>query len=157
MTVCPQPARFAYNQGMADFRFYLPIQIRYGDLDPQWHVNNARYLTFMEQTRLAYITELGLFNGQSFLDLELIVADVHITYLAPIQYTDLIRIGMRAVKLGNKSMTFESVFENADTGSIVARAETVMVHFDYRSGQSTPLPAEWRKKISEYDGIEPGP
>jgi acyl-CoA thioesterase FadM len=30
---------------MPAFRYYHPIEVRYGDLDPQGHVNNARYLT----------------------------------------------------------------------------------------------------------------
>jgi acyl-CoA thioester hydrolase len=37
-----------------EIRFYLPIQVRYGDIDPQWHVNNARFFTHMEQGRVPY-------------------------------------------------------------------------------------------------------
>jgi len=32
---------------MAQFHFYLPLQVRYGDLDPQWHVNNAHTVTYI--------------------------------------------------------------------------------------------------------------
>jgi acyl-CoA thioester hydrolase len=63
---------------MSEFRFFYPVQIRYADLDAQWHVNNARFLTILEQARLSYIRQLGLWDGKSFLDLGLIVADVHI-------------------------------------------------------------------------------
>src|SRR6266540_1003357 len=34
---------------MADFHFCHPIEIRYGDLDPQGHVNNAKHLTYFGQ------------------------------------------------------------------------------------------------------------
>jgi hypothetical protein len=54
---------------MPDFHFYHPIEIRYGDLDPQGHVNNAAYLTYMEQARLKYYEHLGLFKGNDFLRL----------------------------------------------------------------------------------------
>ena len=60
---------------MSTFHFIYPIQIRYGDLDPQWHVNNARFVTYLEQSRFAYLVELGLFDGKGFFDLGLIVAD----------------------------------------------------------------------------------
>ncbi|MBI4927465.1 MAG: acyl-CoA thioesterase, partial [Anaerolineae bacterium] len=33
---------------MPDFHFSIPIDIRYGDLDPQWHVNNARTVSLIE-------------------------------------------------------------------------------------------------------------
>ena len=67
---------------MSVFRFHIPIDIRYGDLDPQWHVNNARYLTFLEQGRMEYLRALNLWDGEDFFKLGLIVADIHIAYLA---------------------------------------------------------------------------
>ena len=35
---------------MTHFNFYHPVEVRYGDLDPQGHVNNAKFLTYFEQT-----------------------------------------------------------------------------------------------------------
>jgi hypothetical protein len=55
-----------YNLPMNGYRFYHPIEVRYGDLDPQGHLNNAKYLTFMEQTRVKYFLKLGLWDGQLF-------------------------------------------------------------------------------------------
>ena len=37
---------------MSAYHFSYPIEVRYGDLDPQGHVNNAKYLTYMEQARV---------------------------------------------------------------------------------------------------------
>ena len=53
-----------YNRQMANFRFILPLEVRYADLDPQWHVNNTRYLTYLEQGRMAYLVHLGLWDGK---------------------------------------------------------------------------------------------
>lgn len=142
---------------MDEFRFHLPIQIRYGDIDPQWHVNNARFLTYMEHTRLSYLLHLGLFEGHNFLEFPLIVADVHIAFLAPIEHDEKIRVGMRVSRLGNKSLTLENIIENEETGEVKARAEFVMVTFDYQQKKSVPIWAEWRKKIAAFEGIEPGP
>lgn len=142
---------------MAEFHFYLPIQLRYGDLDPQWHVNNARFLTYMEHARLSYLLHLGLFEGHNFLEFPLIVADVHIAFLSPIEHDEKIRVGIRVARLGNKSLTLENVIENEETGEIKARAEFVMVTFDYLQKKSVPIWAEWREKIAAFEGIEPGP
>ena len=73
--------------------FYHPIEVRYGDLDPQGHVNNAKHLTYFEQARIAYLVELGLFTkGQSFMEIGVILADVHITYLAPIYFGEPVKV-----------------------------------------------------------------
>ncbi len=138
---------------MIPFRYHYPIQIRYGDLDPQWHVNNARFATFLEQARFSYLIELGLFDGRSFFDIGLIVADVHIAYLAPMTLTQKICVKMGVTRIGNKSLTMEYVIEDEDTGQAAARAETVMVAYDYHTNHSIPISDEWRRKIAQYEGI----
>ncbi len=139
---------------MDKFNFYLPIQVRYGDLDPQWHVNNARTVTYFEQGRFSYLRKLGLWDGVSFLDLPLIVADIHVAYLAPVFYEQLIRLGLGVARIGNKSLTFEYQIEDVASGQVTTRAETVMVYYDYRSRSSLPVPSAWRSKISEFEGKE---
>jgi acyl-CoA thioester hydrolase len=139
---------------MNEFKFLYPIQVRYGDLDPQWHVNNAHFLMFLEQSRFAYLVETGLFDGRSFFDLGLIVADVHVAYLAPIDMHQKVIIGVRISRIGTKSMTFEYEMREEGTDVIFAKAETVMVAYDYKSHQSMPVPQEWRKIISAYEGKE---
>ena len=139
---------------MSNFHFYYPVQIRYGDLDPQWHVNNAHTVTFIEQARLSYILNLGLFDGKSFFDLGVIVADLHIAYLQPIYLTQPVRIGVRVAKIGNKSMTFVYQVEDAENGDILATAETVMVAYNYHLKQSIRVPDAWRESILNYEGTE---
>jgi acyl-CoA thioesterase FadM len=34
---------FRYNEVMAAYQFFHPVEVRYGDLDAQQHVNNANY------------------------------------------------------------------------------------------------------------------
>jgi len=143
-----------YNFPMLDFRFYYPIQVRYGDLDPQWHVNNAHFVTFLEQAPFAYLVELGLFDGEHFFDLGLIVADIHVTYQAPILLTQKIRIGVRVGRIGNKSLTFEYRVEDEAGAAPLARAETVMVAYDYHTHTSQPVSDAWRAMISNYEKQE---
>jgi acyl-CoA thioester hydrolase len=143
-----------YNLFMAKFRFYCPIQVRYGDLDPQWHVNNARFCSYIEQARLAYWQELGIFDGASFFDLGLIVADLHIRYLAQINLGQTVRVGVQVARIGNKSMNFEYQIEDATTGQVLATAETVMVAYDYHRHESIRVSDDWRRRISEFEGVE---
>ena len=138
---------------MTSFRYYCPVQVRYGDLDPQWHVNHAHTVTFIEQARFAYLIQLGLFDGVSFFDVGLIVADLHIAYKAPIRLTQRLQVGVRVARLGNKSLQFEYQLEDVENGAVLATAETVMVAYNYHTDSSMPVPPDWRKKISEFEGL----
>jgi acyl-CoA thioester hydrolase len=140
---------------MTQFRFYHPIEVRYGDLDPQGHVNNAKHLTYFEQARIAYWIQLGLFTkDQSFMDIGVILADVHLTYLEPIYYGQNIKVGVHIAKLGNKSMTWLQNVVDADTGKELAKGEVIMVSYDYRAEKSISIPQEWREKISGFEDLK---
>ncbi len=139
---------------MAHFRFYHPMEVRYGDLDPQGHLNNSRHLTYFEQARVAYMIELGLFTkDQSFMELGMIVADVHITYLEPVYFGQNIKVGVHTAKLGIKSMTWEQNMVDADTGQQLAKGEVVIVTYDYRERKTISIPQNWREKFIEFEGL----
>ena len=139
---------------MSQFNFYHPIEVRYGDLDPQGHVNNAKHLTYFEQARVAYTIKLGLFNrDQSFMEFGFILADIHISYFEPIYHGQNIKVGVRPAKMGNKSMTWEQVIVDDDTGKELAKGEVVLVTYDYREEKTITIPQEWREKISMFENL----
>ena len=139
---------------MEEYRFFHPIEIRYGDLDPQGHVNNARHLTFFEQARVQYFIQLGLWSlDQSFMDIGVILADAQVTYLQPIHFGQSLRVGVRAVKLGSKSITIAQNITDAGSGEMLASGGVVMVAYDYRARQTVPVPEEWRGKIRAFEGM----
>ncbi len=140
---------------MSDFRFYHPIEVRYGDLDPQGHVNNAKHLTYFEQARIAYLIELGLFTkDQSFMEIGVILADVHITYFEPVYFGQNIKVGVHISRLGTKSMTWMQNILDAKTGKKLAAGEVVMVTYNYGEERTIPIPDDWRSKIIEFEGLE---
>jgi acyl-CoA thioester hydrolase len=140
---------------MSEFKFFHPTEVRYGDLDPQGHVNNAKYLTYFEQARVYYLIQLGLFTkDQSFMDIGLIIADIHIKYNTPTHYGDEIKTGVRTAKIGNKSMIIEQAVIDATTGEIRAMGEIVSVAFDYRVKKTIPVPEEWRETITKFENGE---
>ncbi|HEB66003.1 MAG TPA: acyl-CoA thioesterase [Chloroflexi bacterium] len=138
---------------MSAFRFFQDITVRYGDLDPQGHVNNARYLTYLEQARIGYIQALGLWDGHSFFSIGFILATAEITYKAPILLGQKVRVGVRVSRLGNKSMTMVYAIQDGETGDELASAETVLVAYDYRTSATIPLPDRWREAIRRFEGL----
>ncbi len=138
---------------MPKFRFYHPIEIRYGDLDPQGHVNNARYLTYFEQARISYIKSLGLWKSPSFMDFGIILADAQVTFKAPIFYGTEILVDVRVTRLGNKSLTMEYCIEEACSGREYATGSTVLVTYDYHTNETISIPDTWRSIIADFEKI----
>jgi acyl-CoA thioester hydrolase len=136
---------------MSSFRFRYPIEIRYADLDPQGHVNNARFLTYFEQARVHYLVHLKLFSKeQSFFEIGIIIAEATITFKAPVYFGTQAQVGVRVSRLGTKSMTMEYEMTD-DQGMLYAAGSTAIVTFDYKTRAAIPIPAAWREIISKFE------
>ena len=141
---------------MSEYRFFHPMEVRYGDLDPQGHLNNAKYLTYFEQARVSYLTELGLFSkDQSFAELGVIIADIHIEFQAPVFWGTPLRVGVRTAKIGDKSLTVEQCVLDAASDKPHATGTVVLVAYDYSMRKTMSVPDAWRKVISEFEGLRP--
>lgn len=138
---------------MPEFHYYHDIEVRYGDLDPQGHVNNAKYLTYIEQARVSYIINLGLWDAKSFEEVGIILADAQLSFLAPIQFRQPVRVGVRVSRLGGKSLEMDYLIEDSRTHKALARGKTVIVAYDYRGRQSIPIPEVWRHAIATFENI----
>jgi acyl-CoA thioester hydrolase len=138
---------------MAEFNFYHPIEVRYGDLDPQGHVNNARFFTYLEQARISYVIHLGLWDGRSFFDVGFILADAHLTFHAPVLFGQPVRVGVRVARLGNKSLSMEYRMEETEARQVFASGSTVLVTYNYHDGRTIPIPAHWRDAIAAFEGL----
>jgi acyl-CoA thioester hydrolase len=137
---------------MSKFKFFFPIDVRYGDLDPQGHVNNAATITYLEHARVSYIRHLNLWDGKSFLEIGFILARIELDYRAPILITDNVEVGVRVSRFGNKSLDMNYLVRNKDTEVIFAEGKTVQVAYDYQERKTIPLQQEWRKTIQDFEG-----
>jgi acyl-CoA thioester hydrolase len=119
-------------------------QVRFRDLDPMGHVNNAVFLTYIEQARVTYLAEVGAATGLE--EMNIIVARVEIDFKAPVRLGQEVEIAVRASRLGTKS--FELDYELRVDGEVVAEAKSVQVAYDYERGQAVPVPEEWRERLT---------
>ncbi len=83
----------------------------------------------------------------------MILADIHITFQAPIQWGRKLKVGVRTSELRNKSMVVEQCILDADTGDVYATGEVVLVAYYYRQGKTILIPDDWREKISSFEKI----
>jgi acyl-CoA thioester hydrolase len=131
------------------FRFSVTLPVRYADIDAQRHLNNVKYFVFIEHARVAYLREVGLWDGYDFDTIGMIVAEATCTYLAPAYFGEAVTVWTRVSHLGNKSFHFE--FRLVTGRGEIATGRTVQVCYDYAAGKSIPMPEKWRQAFVEYE------
>ena len=131
------------------FRFSTGIEVRWSDCDSFGHVNNAVYLTYLEQARLAYWREVlpdVPFPG-------LIIARIEIDFRAQAFPADRLEVRAAVTSLGTTSFRHEYEIVR-DDGSVAARASSTQVFFDYATHRSMPLDPRFRERITAFEGLQ---
>lgn len=139
------------NSGKEVFTYFHPIHIRFSDLDAQGHVNNAVYLTYLESARLGYYQTTGIWDKHSGANTGMVVAHIDIDYVAPIFLGHDIEVGLRMVRLGNKSMTLAFQISAREGTQVFARGEAILVVFDDAAEKGVPISEEWRTRITQFE------
>ncbi len=113
------------------------IEIRWRDLDAYQHVNQAVYLTYLEETLDDWLrVVLGLREGEVW---HYVAAHVSIDYRDELRLEDRQAIGsVRAGRIGTKSVTARAELRAPD-GRVAAEAELVIVSRDPETGVSQSL------------------
>jgi acyl-CoA thioester hydrolase len=116
--------------------FEARIEIRWRDLDSSQHVNNAVYLTYLEEARTGWLEDALGPDG----DLHgFVLARVAIDYRRELTLADgAVLARCRLGRLGTSSIhTLEEV--RTESGELAAEAEGVLVGWDPAGGGSRPL------------------
>ena len=112
--------------------------IRFGDLDPQGHVNNTVFATFFETGRVAFLREPG--NALSPPGTTSVLARLDIDFLRELHWPGEVEIGTGIAEVGRSSFAFlQAIFHE---GACAATARATMVMIDGETRRSRPLPAE---------------
>jgi acyl-CoA thioester hydrolase len=134
---------------LEDFPYRVSDNVRFADLDPNQHVNNAVYASYFETGRVTLMKDrsYGLMpEGVSWM---LVRLDIH--FRAELRWPGTIELGLGVAKFGRTSVTFDQVLFSA--GKCVASAQSINVLVDESSRKPTPLTAEiienlqrWRRR-----------
>lgn len=128
----------------------LELRVRYAETDQMGVVYHANYLVWCEIGRTELIRAL---TGVSYAELErdgvaLAVADLSIRYHGAARYDNLIRVRTTLTEARSRSVTFEYLVVNADSGERLATARTVLVSLD-QGGRPVVMPEHLRQRLDE--------
>ena len=129
-------------------RFHVKIPVRFRDLDPMGHVNNAVYVTYMEVGRTAYWQELH--HDYSYDVLDFLVARAECDYVSSAMLRETLRVEVWMSRIGNSSFVLDYEIFDEQTDRLAARGKTVQVMIDTRNGRPRPIEPELRERLRSF-------
>ena len=123
---------------LADFPYRLTDNVRFADLDPNQHVNNAVYATYFETGRVTLMKDRSFGLMPEGLAWIMVRLDIH--FRAELKWPGTIEMGLGVSKFGRTSVTFDQVVFSE--GKCVASAQSVTVLIDETARKPTPLTKE---------------
>jgi len=138
---------------MRGFPVVIEVPVQWGDMDALRHVNNARYFTWFETARIAYIQKIGAASGVGVgAEIGPILASVTCDYLRPITFPATALVGARVSEVGNSSLRMDYAVERADApDDLAARGTSVIVLVRYATLEKVRVPDEARAAISALE------
>ena len=125
------------------------VQVRWDDLDAFGHINNAAYLTFVQEARADFTWYSRKSNGETPILADMVVARAEIDYLEPIYEGGTeVDVAISVSRVGNAS--FDLFYEISRDGVIHARVKTVQVTVSMETKKSRLLNDEERNFLIRY-------
>lgn len=125
----------------------VPLSVRWRDLDAFNHVNNSKYLSYLEEARLRWM--LGV-PGQGLDDhVAPVVAAANLNYRRPIEWPAEVDIELFVERLGNTSVSIgHRIVDAKDDTVLYCDGNVVMVWIDRGTGRAAELPEAVRDACS---------
>lgn len=154
--------------GLESFPVLVAIPVQWGDQDAFGHVNNTVFFRWIESSRIAYCTRVGLYSepesdatgGGSTpsasplqtIKADLILAAASCDYRSPVVFPDTVVVGARTSRVGNSSITMEHAIYSMAQQKLAAEGKATIVYYDYAVGRSLRLPDPIRQAIDALEG-----
>lgn len=122
------------------FYHWTEIPVRFRDLDPLNHVNNALFNTYLEEARISFLGEVGQMETEYTEGKTFVLVKCTIEYLMQIKFPATVLVGTGVGEVGNSSITALQGIYDKDTKDLVAVAESTGVWFDMKKQRPTRLP-----------------
>jgi len=135
------------NSQFSIHMFVYTLTPRFNDMDVYHHVNNAVYLSYFEEARIAFITSIGLrglFNKQR----STVIAHASVDYKSPARFGDTLDIEVKSGEMRNTSYELLYRITRRQDGALIAGGKTMQVCFNFELNAPARLPEEWRALLT---------
>ncbi len=126
--------------------YKIEINPRFKDTDALGHINNASFITWIEEARRPVFEE---FNSELSIEKwNLIIARVEMDFVAQCYYGKKVVINSSIEKIGTSSLIIYHDLLQENTK--IAQGKSILVHFDYSKNKSVPIPEEIKQSLKKH-------
>jgi thioesterase-3 len=122
----------------------IEIKIRGYHLDLYRHVNNARYLEFLEEARWSFLESKGNIDFMEERGYAFAVVNININYRRAAFMGEVLKITTSVQSIGTRSCVMHQLVTLKDTGTVIADADVTFVIVDTRTEKAAVLEGELR-------------
>ena len=126
-----------------DYRYALPIPVRWADCDAYGHVNNAIYYAMMDQVVTVFILQAGVIAMETSPSIGLCVSSA-CEFHQSLEFPEVVHARMRVGRIGGKSVRYEIGLFKEGEDAPAATGHFVHVYVDRHSRKPVELTAEQR-------------
>lgn len=152
MAVPPEPIMSAPSVPPSSaFRFRATCRTRWSDEDNQGVLNNAVYLTLLEEARYQYFEHLGQIGVHNHFTF--VLGQTNLRFLAPGRGPAEVQVEIATTRLGNRSFSQAYRVLDAADGTAWVEATADLVIWDGQARSSAAMPDAFRQAIADLEGI----
>ncbi|QRN41376.1 MAG: YbgC/FadM family acyl-CoA thioesterase [Neisseriaceae bacterium] len=129
--------------------FKTVIKVRGFHLDLYRHVNNARYLEFLEEARWDMIDSTDILSDLHCKHLGFVIVNININYRSPAVFGDELEIQSKIKKFSERKGVIEQIIINSKTNCIVLDAMVTYVILDLNTQKVGQLDDDLMQRFSK--------
>lgn len=126
------------------------IKVRGYHLDVYQHVNNARYLEFLEEARWSYLEDHGDVAWFAEHKLAWVIVNININYRDAATMGHTLEVQTRFSKIGSKSAAIHQAIYIAGTDKLVADADITFVCLDQKTGKAVAIEGDVKQRLEQH-------
>ena len=127
----------------------IQIKVRGYHLDLYGHVNNTRYLEFLEEARWTVKEKYFDFPETHDEGFGIVVVNTNINYRNYAKLGDMLEIRTHLLKISTKSAILRHEIYLADSDKLIANADVTFVIVNRHNGRAIEIKDDWRLKLEQ--------
>lgn len=134
----------------AEFRFWWPVTVRWGDMDAMGHVNNIVYFQYLESARIGFVEAIG-WGGRSGSGGRQgpVVVSQTFNYRRQVFYPAELEVGVRCREVRSRSFVLEYGVFWKGNDELAGEGISVVVWLDYDSNRALEIPPDLRRALTD--------
>ncbi len=128
------------------------VPVQWAEMDALQHVNNVRYLQWVEAGRMDYFGQIDWINIEDNPHkVGPILSSTECKYVFPLTYPDVVLIGTRCTRVAEDRFFMETLIASEKYERTAAINEAIIVTYDYQNREKAQLPPSLRNAILELE------